>query len=94
MENMVIRAIMGPDTEGLVSQFEKSGYSALGAPFIAAFKKARHDHHQYVSAYDVQEWDPIWEEINKEVEANLVPEWEDLRGKKFIVYDGNHRLKI
>ena len=32
--------------------------------------------------------------INKEVEANLVPEWEDLRGKKFIVYDGNHRLKI
>ena len=84
---------MGLGTEGLVSRFEQSGYSVLGAPFIVAFKKAGHDQ-QYVSAFDVQEWGPIWEEINKEFEANLPPEWEDLRGKKFIVYDGNHRLKI
>ena len=92
MENEVIRAV-GPGTEGLVSRFEKSGYSVLGAPFIVAFKKAGHDQ-QYVSAFDVQEWGPIWEEINKEFEENLPPEWEDLRGKKFVVYDGNHRLKI
>ena len=92
MENEVIRAV-GPGTEGLIARFEKSGYSIFGAPFIVAFKKSGHDQ-QYVSENDVLEWGPLWEEVNREFEANLPPEWEDLQGKKFIVYDGNHRLKI
>ena len=57
------------------------------------FKKPGHDQ-QYVTENDVVEWGPVWEEVNKEFEANLSPNWEDLRGKKFIVYDGNHHLKI
>ena len=35
----------------------------------------------------------MWGEINKEFEENLPQEWEDLRGKKVLVWDGNHRLK-
>ena len=92
MENEVIRAV-GPGTEGLIARFEKSGYSIFGAPFIVGFKKLGHDQ-QYVTENDVLEWGPLWEEVNREFEANLPPEWEDLQGKKFIVYDGNHRLKI
>ena len=69
MENEAIWAV-GPGTKGLVARFEKSRYNVFSAPFIVAFKKLGHDQ-QYVSEYDVQEWGPIWEEINKDFEANL-----------------------
>lgn len=91
MENEAIRAV-GPGTEGLVKRFEMSGYSVLGAPFLVSFKKPGHDQH-YVSDLDKDEWGPIWREISDDFDNSLPLEWEDLRAKKFIVWDGNHRLK-
>ena len=64
----------------------------LGAPFIVSFKNPGHDQ-QYITPNDLEEWGPMWGEINKEFEENLPQEWEDLRGKKVLVWDGNHRLK-
>lgn len=91
MENEAIRAV-GPGTEGLVKRFEASGYSVFGAPFIVSFKKPGHDQ-QFVSENDKLEWDPIWRELSDEFDANLPLEWADLKAKKFLVWDGNHRLK-
>ena len=91
MENEAIRAV-GPGTEGLVKRFEASGYSVFGAPFIVSFKKPGHDQ-QYVTENDKLEWDPIWRELSDEFDASLPPEWADLKEKKFLVWDGNHRLK-
>ena len=92
MENEVICAV-GPGTQGLIARFENFGYSVFGAPFIVGFKKPGHDQ-QFVTENDIVEWGPVWEEVNREFEANLPPKWEDLQGKKFGVYDGNHCLKI
>eukprot|EP00250_Pteridium_aquilinum_P033473 c569_g1_i1 orf=73-282(+) len=35
----------------------------------------------------------MWRQKKSEFEKALNKEWQDLRGKKFMVWEGNHRLK-
>jgi len=46
-----------------------------------------------VTLHNMEEWGPIWCKKHEEFERALGKEWQDLKGKKFLVWDGNHRLK-
>ena len=46
-----------------------------------------------VTSQNQDEWGPIWRQKNIEFEKALVKEWQILKGKKFLVWDANHRLK-
>ena len=46
-----------------------------------------------VTSQNQEEWGPIWRQKNIEFEKALGKEWQILKGKKFLVWDGNHRLK-
>ena len=45
-----------------------------------------------VTLQNLEECRPIWRQKNIEFEKALGKEWKILKGKKFLVWDGNHRL--
>lgn len=60
--------------------------------FIVSLK-GRHGETKLLTDRDIEKWDPIWQELNGEFEAQLTEEWMDLRGKLFHIYDGTNRVK-
>ena len=60
--------------------------------FIVSLK-GHHGETKLVTDKEIEKWDPIWQQLNAEFEAQLIEEWKDLRGKFFHVYDGNNRVK-
>lgn len=74
--------------------FDKRPYATTGAPFIVSLLRPGKNEYLEVNDVDLQEWGPTWTQVNDEFERELVDsEWMDLKGRKFLVWDGNHRLK-
>lgn len=46
-----------------------------------------------ITPQDLESWGPVWRQVNDAFEAELPEEWEDLKGMKFLIWDGNHRCK-
>lgn len=46
-----------------------------------------------ITKQNLEDWGPIWRQKNLEFERSLGKDWQDLKGNKFLVWDGNHRLK-
>lgn len=46
-----------------------------------------------ITPQNLEEWGPIWTQKSAEFDKSLGREWQDLKGRKFLVWDGNHRLK-
>ena len=38
-------------------------------------------------------WGLVWTCISDDFDASLPEEWKDLRGRKLLLWDGNHRVK-
>ena len=76
----------------LIPLFDRACYVQTMGLFTVSLK-GRHGEVKKVTQDIIEKWDPIWQAKNEHFESQLVGEWEDLRGKFFHVYDGNHRLK-
>lgn len=70
----------------LIASFDSNGYVRSSAPFLVSTSRPR-EGFLVVTDMDLQEWGPIWRQVNEEFE------WGDLRGIHFLFWDGNHRLK-
>ncbi|MCO5583090.1 hypothetical protein L7F22_036997 [Adiantum nelumboides] len=74
--------------------FDCHGYLLTGPPFLVLFHRSHGGDFQEVSPIDLAEWGPNWVLMNDKFEEELIgTEWEVLRGRKFLVWEGNHRLK-
>ncbi|MCO5607591.1 hypothetical protein L7F22_061788 [Adiantum nelumboides] len=76
----------------LIPSFDRVGYVSIMGSFTVSLK-GRHGETRLVTQEMIKQWDPIWQNLNTEFEKNLTREWEELRGKLFFVWDGNHHLK-
>lgn len=74
--------------------FRMNGYLKELGTFLVSIKKANEPELE-VSDLDLQEWGPIWRSINAGFEEEVLrsDEWSHLSNKKFIVWDGNHRVQ-
>ncbi|MCO5547878.1 hypothetical protein L7F22_001330 [Adiantum nelumboides] len=74
--------------------FDKSPYATIGAPFIVSLLRPGKNEYLEVNDVDLHEWGPTWTQVNDEFKRELTDsEWMDLKGRKFLCWDGNHRLK-
>ena len=80
------------DTEWLISSFDSAAYLETMGHFLVSVADSRGDFMSVTAAADLEEWGPLWHEQNGEFERALGKEWQELKGKKFLVWDGNHRL--
>lgn len=80
------------DVAWLVPLFDRAAYMPTMGFFIVSVK-GRHGEFRPLTRERVEQWDPIWQRMNEEFESKLSKEWDDLKGKLFYVWDGNHRLK-
>ncbi len=76
----------------LIASFDRAAYVPTLGCFTVSLK-GRHGETKSISEPMIEKWDPIWRRLNVEFESQCVREWEDLKGKLFFVWDGNHRLK-
>ncbi len=80
------------DSEWLISSFDTAAYLETMGHFLVSLGGPQGDI-MPVTDTDLQEWGPLWCQKNEEFEKRLGKEWQDLRGRKFLVWDGNHRVK-
>ena len=74
--------------------FDCHGYVDTSAPFLVSCSRPGSSLCFKVTDLDMQEWGPNWVLQHEAFENELVgTKWEDLQGKKFLVWDGNHRVK-
>lgn len=70
--------------------FDRYGYLSTSAPFLLSLHRLRGGDFNEVTSVDLAEWGPSWVLVNDEFENELLgSEWEDLKGRKFLVWDGN-----
>lgn len=88
----VVRNIQEDDVEALQEKFYRTGYVASHCEFYLTVKN-REGEIRTVDDF-VDQWDPLWKEINEEFEreCDKVEEFKILKNKMFWVFDGNHRL--
>lgn len=78
----------------LKALFDDTGYSEKGSPpFFISLRRPGSLEYLKVSTMDKTLWGPVWTQISDDFDSKLPNEWQDLRGKKFLVWDGNHRVK-
>ena len=74
--------------------FDFHGYVDTSAPFLVSCSCHGRSLCFKVTDLDMQDWGPNWvlqhEAFKNEMAST---EWEDLQGKKFLVWDGNHHVK-
>ncbi len=76
----------------LVSTFDTAAYVETMGVFLVSLAGPSGST-MPVTNQNLEEWGPIWTQKHLEFERSLNKEWQDLKGKKFLVWDGNHRLK-
>lgn len=76
----------------LVSTFDTAAYVETMGVFLVSLAGPSGST-MPVTTQNLEEWGPIWTQKHLEFERSLNKEWQDLKGKKFFVWDGNHRLK-
>ena len=80
------------DASWLIPLFDRAGYVKTMGSFIVSLK-GHYGETKLVTDKDIEKWDPIWQQLNADFEAQITEEWKDLHGKFFHVYDGNNRTK-
>ncbi|MCO5575671.1 hypothetical protein L7F22_029475 [Adiantum nelumboides] len=80
------------DNEWLISSFDSSANLETMGHFLMYIGDSRGDV-MHVTTTDLENWGPLWRQRNDEFECKLGKEWQELKNKKFLVWDGNHRLK-
>ncbi|MCO5604415.1 hypothetical protein L7F22_058580 [Adiantum nelumboides] len=80
------------DSEWIISSFDSATYLETMEHFLVSIANSRGDT-MPVTSIDLEEWGPLWRQQNIEFERALGKEWQELEGNKFLVWDGNHRLK-
>ncbi|MCO5582542.1 hypothetical protein L7F22_036439 [Adiantum nelumboides] len=78
--------------EWLISSFDSFAYLETMGHFLVSVEDSRGDV-MHVTATDLENWGPLWRQRNDEFERKLGKEWQELKNKKFLVWDGNQRLK-
>lgn len=91
--NEAIRTVR-KNVSDLEAKFETMGYIKELGSFLVSAKKLG-EPEMVVSTLDIQEWGPVWQEVNNEFEEEVLrsSDWQHLSNKKFLVWDGNHRVK-
>lgn len=74
--------------------FRDMGYLKELGVFLVSVKRIGEPELE-VSRYDLDDWGPVWRDVNSEFEQELLrnQEWIHLSNKKFIIWDGNHRVQ-
>ncbi|MCO5614565.1 hypothetical protein L7F22_068848, partial [Adiantum nelumboides] len=80
------------DTEWLISSFVSATYLDTMEHFLVSIEDSRGDA-MPVTMVDLEEWGPLRRKKNATFEKALGKEWQEIKGNKFLVWDGNHRLK-
>lgn len=74
--------------------FDSHGYVSASSPFLVSLMHLGSPIYFDVTPLDLHEWEGNWllqhEAFDNEVDGT---EWDDLKGKKFLVWDGNHRVR-
>lgn len=93
MTNEAIRTTTA-SLDGLKESLENNGYCSRGSPpFFVSLRRPGGTEYLRITNMDRTLWGPVWTKISDDFDAALPEEWEDLRGRKFLVWDGNHRVK-
>ena len=92
MPMVVVQSIQEDDVETLQEKFYRTGYVATHCEFYLTVRNK--EGKTRTMADFVDQWDPVWKEINEEFEreCDKVEEFKILKDKMFWVFDGNHRL--
>ena len=80
------------DASWLVPLFYDNTYLENMGTFLVSIKDTNGDL-MPITPIIQQDWDPIWVEKSNAFDAQCNDEWADLKGSRFLVWDGNHRLK-
>lgn len=80
------------DITWLVSSFDNATYMESMGSFTVSLC-GQFGQRMPITPQDLENWGPLWRQVNDAFEADLPPEWEDLKGVKFLIWDGNHRYK-
>lgn len=91
--NEAIRTVK-EDIPEFLNTFRDYGYLRELGIFLVSSKRISQPDLE-VTQYDLDQWGPIWREVNDEFEQDLAgsEEWAHLSNKKFIIWDGNHRAQ-
>ncbi|MCO5579225.1 hypothetical protein L7F22_033079 [Adiantum nelumboides] len=90
-----VRLTRGNNIEDLARKFTQMGYMQTLGDFIVSEQMPNGDIIQ-VSEQEEKQWDEsFWGEVNRQFDQELSASqtWAHLRGRKLVVWDGNHRLK-
>lgn len=93
VRNPSVRATTG-SSNNLAAHFEQYGYVKELGNFLVSVQKFG-EPPLHVNDFDLEDWGPLWRSVNEEFEMELQSshDWSHLSGKKFWVWDGNHRLQ-
>ncbi|MCO5590403.1 hypothetical protein L7F22_044373 [Adiantum nelumboides] len=80
------------DNEWLISSFDSFAYLETMGHFLVLVGDSQGDV-MHVTSTDLENWGPLWRQRNDDYERKLGKEWQELKSKKFLVRNGNHRLK-
>ncbi|MCO5612982.1 hypothetical protein L7F22_067255 [Adiantum nelumboides] len=93
LPNEAIRTVSS-QVEMFRDSFDSHGYVDASAPFLVSFTRPGSSIHFEVTQLDLHEWGPNWVQEHEKFEEEIRgTEWEDLKDKKFLVWDGNHPVK-
>ncbi|MCO5612375.1 hypothetical protein L7F22_066642 [Adiantum nelumboides] len=93
LPNEAIRTVSS-QVEMFCDSFDIHGYVDASAPFLVSFTRPGSSIHFEVTQLDLHEWGPNWVQEHEKFEDEIRgTEWEDLKDKKFLVWDGNHHVK-
>lgn len=84
--------IASEDASWLVSLFDDNAYMENIGSFLVSVRDT-HGTLLPVTTEVQASWDPIWQQKSQAFDQECNEEWSDLRGHRFLVWDGNHRLK-
>lgn len=77
----------------LIPSFDTAAYLETMGSFLVSVEGPNGDF-MTVGPQNLEEWGHIWTEKSVEFDKALSKDWQDLKGRKFLVWDGNHRLKM
>ncbi|MCO5612454.1 hypothetical protein L7F22_066721 [Adiantum nelumboides] len=76
----------------LIPSFDTAAYLESMGSFLVSIKGPSGEL-MPITTQNLEEWDPIWIQKSAEFDKSLWREWQDLKGQKFLVWDGKYRLK-
>ena len=76
----------------LISTFDYAAYVETMGSFLVSLAEPS-DNVISVSTQNLEDWGPIWSKKSEDFDRSLGKEWQDLKGRKCFIWDGNRRYK-